>query len=136
MVYHGENAVRADQKPLTWMGCSGDNTTQRQNMIIRDFHAGHPYTGPLIKNIVWKVSFAQVYDHLKQKQVERKMQLMRYTYGGEGCLLLDRDEAGRTSSIRPGRNVRLPGPVTTAAEAAEATKFYPHQEYKIMEVST
>ncbi|KAJ4397684.1 hypothetical protein N0V93_001917 [Gnomoniopsis smithogilvyi] len=133
MVYHGENAVRADQRPLTWMGCSGRDSRRIQTQIIQNFHAGYPSTGPSKADLASKLPVSRVFDLAKQVEVERKACLMRYTSSGEGCRLLERDEKGRTLSIRPGHNARLPGTATSAIEAAEATKFYPHQEHRIME---
>lgn len=102
---------------------------------MRDFHASYSFKGPSKADLSDLISIAQVFDGAKQVEVERKAYLMRYTFNGEGCRLLERDEQGRTSSIRPGRNDRQPGIATNAAEAAEANKFYPHQASKIMEVS-
>lgn len=135
MPFHGENAVRADQRPLTWMGRPNRDSRGLQTTAVRDFHASYPFQGPSKADLSDLVSIAQVFDGAKQVEVERKAYLMRYTLTGEGCRLLERDEQGRTSSIRPGRDVRQPGTATNASEAAEANKFYPHQENKIMEVS-
>lgn len=117
------------------MGCTGNDSRRLQNQIVQKFHAGYPFTGPTKADLAIRLPVSQVFDKTKQIEVERKASLMRYTSNGEGCRLLERDEKGRTSSIRPGRDARLPGTATNAIEAAEATKFYPHQEHKIMEVS-
>lgn len=136
MPYHGENHVRADQQPVTWLNCKGHNTMHKQNRIEQRFHAEFPYTGPTTNDLRPKLQVDVVWNLWKQIEVQRKTQVMLYTREGEGCRLLERDSRGRTSSIRPGRDYRPLRTATNAIEAAVANKFYPHQEYKIMAVST
>lgn len=136
MPYHGENAVRADQMPLTWMGCNGGDSRKLQSRIVQNFHAAYPYTGPSRDDMSPMLPVGRVYNHAKHMEVQRKLKLMLYTDQDEGCRILERDNRGRTSSIRPGRHFRPLRTATNAVEAAEATKFYPHQEYRIMNVRT
>lgn len=135
MVYHGDNAVRADQRPLTWMGRPNRDSRKRQDWPTKSFHACYSFQGPSKDDLARLLYIGHFFDKAKQVEVERKSHLMRYTSTGEGCRLLERSGYGRTSSIRPGRDARQPGTATNAIEAAEANKFYPHQDYKIMNVS-
>lgn len=107
-----------------------------QHQIVREFHTRYAFTGPTKADLAHKLPVALVWNKVKQEELERQLCLMWYTPDGEGCRLLDRDEGGRETLIKPGRNTRQTGTATTAIEAAEANKFYPHQEYKIMEVNT
>lgn len=135
MVYHGENAVRADQRPLTWMGRPNEDTRRDQELPTQAFHAYCPFPGPSKADLAKLLSIGRFFNKAKQDEVETKARLMRYTSTGGGCRLLERDDQGRTFSIRPGREARQIGTATDAIEAAEANKFYPHQDYKIMDVS-
>ncbi|CAN8101173.1 unnamed protein product [Discula destructiva] len=130
--WNGGNATRADQQPLTWLGCKGRSYIQ-QTKEERIFHERFGQDGPTRQQLFEVYGLPNGYDEGQHGELLKEMELMRYTKDGEGCRLLKRLEPNlRSSYLRPGTDRLARGAAKNALEAAEATRFYPDMPYKVM----